>query len=129
MSVRYLLDSDVIIDFLRHRSKAIELVAGLKTAESVGASSLSLIEVLGGMREHERSITYTFFDGLKVYGVDETTGKAAGEEARRLREQGVTVGAVDAAHAALCRLFSLTLVTGNIRHYPGDNLKIIEFNR
>lgn len=129
MNSVYLLDSDVIIDFLRRRPKAVALVTGLKNAESVGVSSLSLIEVLSGMREHERGVTYAFLDGLKTYAVDGQTGKAAGEEARRLRERGVTVASVDAAHAALCRLNGLTLVTGNGKHYPGDDLKIVELRR
>lgn len=113
----YLLDSDVIIDFLRHKQEAVDLLKTLIGQGSVGCSSLSIIEVAGGMRPSEEKATYALLRGLKLYPVSEKIGWLAAQQQRKLREKGITVGAVDAAQAAICLSNNLALVTSNKRHY------------
>lgn len=122
----HLLDSDIIIDFLRRKPEATELLKSLTGKGSVGCSSLSIIEVAGGIRSGEEKATYTFFRGLKLYPVTEKIGWLAADQQRKLREQGITVGTIDAAQAAICLVNNLILVTSNKRHYKDiEELKIL----
>lgn len=122
----HLLDSDIIIDFLRRKQESIDLLKTLVGKGSVGCSSLSIIEVAGGMRPGEEKATYTFFRGLKIYSVTEKISWLAAEQQRKLRVKGITIGTVDATQAAICLLNNLILVTSNKRHYKDiEELKML----
>lgn len=113
----YLLDSDIIIDFLRRKRETVELIRSLIGKGTVGCGSLSIIEVVGGMKSGEEKPTYSFIRGLKVYSVTDKVCWIAAEEQRRLRESGITIGTVDVTQAAICLINNLVLVTSNKRHY------------
>lgn len=122
----YLLDSDIIIDFLRREKRIVDLVLSLVDKGTVGCSSLSIIEVIGGMKAGEERATYSFIEGLKIFPITKNIGILASDGQRKLRAKGITVGTVDSAQAAVCIANNLTLVSSNRKHYEHiESLKLL----
>ena len=121
----YLLDSDVIIWFLRGRTEAVDLVKNLSGRGVLGCSALSIIEVLGGVKPKDEPSTEAFLDTLRSYPVDRSTARQAAGLIRQHRIKGRTLQFVDATIAATCLAHDLTLVTYNQRHFPMSGLRML----
>ncbi len=124
MLSRFLIDSDVIIWFLRGRKETISLLEKLGRAGIPACSPISIIEVRLGMKKDEEKETSQFLDSLEIYPLDRKIANLAGEFMRRYKKKGVTPETPDAIIGATCILHNLTLVTYNIKHYPFKELKI-----
>lgn len=120
---KFLVDTDVIIWFLRGKKEAISLF------EKIGlpsCSSISIIEVLLGTKEDEKKKTSEFLNSLDVYPVDQETANLTGEYIRNYRKKGIVLEIPDVIIGATCILHNLILVTYNTRHYPFKELKIYQ---
>jgi predicted nucleic acid-binding protein len=110
-----LLDSDVLIDYLRGFSAARSY---FKSVDAAAISVVSVTELVSGARNDEEEAAMTeLFSTMHVVGVDETIAREAG----RLRRQFLrshNVETADALIAATSILHRLQLVTLNRRHYP-----------
>lgn len=119
----YLLDSDIIIWFLRGKEDVVTLVKSLAKERLLGCSSLSIIEIMLGMKEGEERATNLFFNSIRVWTVDKEIAKEAANYIRNYRKKGISLDFVDATIAATCKLKNLTLMTYNIDHYPMHEIK------
>lgn len=115
---KFLIDSDVIIWFLRNREETVNLLHNLKKSGVPACSAISVVEVQLGVKKGEEEITADVLDSLKVFSVDKQVAQKAGEIIRKKRQKEVSVNVNDAIIAATCILHNLTLVTYNIKHYP-----------
>ena len=64
-----LLDSDVLVDYLRGLPAAGRYVDGLAVTPT--CSEVTRVEVLRGMRSHERRVTERFLATIRWVGVDQ----------------------------------------------------------
>lgn len=113
------VDTSVLIDHLRGHEPATELIDGaLAHGELVLASEVTRIELLAGMRSHERRQTRALMRSLDWAVVDEAVAETAGELARRFRHSHPGIGAADYAIAATATLRNAELWTINVRHFP-----------
>jgi hypothetical protein len=119
----YLLDSDVIIWFLRGKEEVVALVKNLARKNSLGCSPLSIIEIKLGMKKGEEDATNLFFDTMRVWDMNREIADEAVRYILSFRRQGITLDFVDATIAATCKLQRLTLMTYNIDHYPMQEFK------
>ncbi|MBI4690308.1 MAG: PIN domain-containing protein [Nitrospirae bacterium] len=119
----YLLDSDVIIWFLRGREEVVTLVKDIAREKLLGCSPLSIIEIRLGMKKGEEDATNLFFDAIKVWEIDKEIADEAANYIVSLKKKGVTLDFVDATIAATCKLKNLTLMTDNIDHYPMQDVR------
>ena len=123
---RYLLDTTVIIDFLRGKESIVSLLKGLADeGSSLGCCPINIAEVYSGMRE-EREVTEEFLDCLEFYPITREVAKMAGEIRRRYLRRGVTIPLPDAMIAAVAIANDLILLTSDKRHYPMPELKVEE---
>jgi predicted nucleic acid-binding protein len=121
----YLLDTTVIIDYLRGENRKVKFIKKLASEGSLlGCCLVNIIEVYAGMREREREATEEILDSLEYYEVTKEIAKKAGQYKRVYREKGVTLSLPDVIIAALAISNNLTLVTDNLRHYPMPELNI-----
>ena len=111
-----LLDTCVLIDFLRDREAAVRVIRGLAIRPSV--SVVTIAELHAGIRnerEHHR------IEGLPalldVREVDFEIARLAGRYCRQYRRSH-GVGLPDALIAATARRHGARLVTRNARHFP-----------
>jgi len=122
----YLLDTSVLIDYLRGKKETVTLLTKLfQEGSSLGFSPINIIEVLAGMKEHEEKITRSFLDSLEYYELTKDIADQAGEYKRTHQKKGIVLSVPDVAIAATAIIYNLTLITGNPKHYPMPELNII----
>lgn len=114
----YLLDSDVIIWFLRGKEEVVTLVKSLSRERLLVCSPLSIIEIKIGMKKGEENATKLFFDAIKVWDVNREIAELAAAYILNYKKSGISLDFVDATIAATCKLKDLTLMTYNADHYP-----------
>ncbi len=121
----FLLDSTVIIDYLRGRAQAVERVKMLHAGgASLGCCPINLIEVFAGMRDEEAARTIEFLDSLEFYELDKEAAKTAGGSLRQFRVEGITLSLSDVSIAGIAIVNDLVLLTDNAKHYPQAELRI-----
>jgi predicted nucleic acid-binding protein len=120
-----LLDTDIIIDFLRRRDYARKLLENWAGEGLLAISTLTQLEIYQGMKSGEEKATNVFLDGLVSVVVDVPIARQAGRIIGEFRSKGITVGIGDAIIAATALQMSAPLLTNNVEHYPFTNLKVI----
>ena len=120
-----LVDSDIVIDFLRGRNYARALLEKWAEEGLLAVSTLTHLEVYQGMKGGEEKATSAFLDGLTSVAVDVPIARQAGRLMGELRSKGKTVGMADALIAATALQLRVPLLTNNGEHYPFPDLKIV----
>jgi predicted nucleic acid-binding protein len=119
----YLLDSDIIIWYLRGKPEIVELVQDLQKEGTLGISPLSGMEIQLGARKSEEKATNMLLDALREYVVTNEIAYLAASYIKEYKSKGITLDFVDAIIAATCRINDLILVTLNVEHYPMSEVK------
>lgn len=118
------LDSTVLIDFLRGRP-AVERVRALRAAGDVPArTAINVEEIVRGLRENEIDAARRLFTGLVVLPVDARAGWQAGTWRREYTARGGTLFQADCLLAATALSHGGTLVTGNPKDFPMEGLDV-----
>jgi len=114
-----ILDTSILIDHLRGNREAVALIDDqLAGGDQMGASLVTKIELIAGMRSHERRAVRTLVDRLGWVDVTDPIAEDAGALARRYARSHPGIGVVDFVIAATARELGATLWTHNIRHFP-----------
>lgn len=121
----FLLDTAIIIDYLRGRREAVELVRGVFSEGSLlGCCPINIIEVYAGMREGEREATRELLDSLEYHELTKPIAEWAGECKLSYQKKGFTLSLPDVAIAAIAIANDLVLMTDNPKHYPMPELEL-----
>lgn len=124
--VSCLVDTDVAIDFLRHREYAKNLLELWAREGLLAISTLTHLEIYQGLKDGEESATNTFLDGLASVVVDIPIARRAGKMLEELRSKGTTIGIADTIIAATALQINAPLLTNNVEHYPFEDLRFIK---
>ena len=118
------LDSTVLIDFLRGRP-AVGRVAALRDAGDVAATTaINVDEIVRGLRPGEDEAVARLFAGLVVLPIDARAGWQAGEWRREFAGRGMTLWQADCLIAATTVTHRGTLVTANPKDFPMPGLEV-----
>ncbi len=113
---KILVDTDVLIDYLRGRDEAVALITS--TDRTILISSLTVAELYAGIKGDDEEKTLEEFLGtLTVISVTSSLAKAAGRY-RKQYMKSHSVGLADAVIAATAMQEGALLKTLNIKHYP-----------
>ncbi len=116
MADRLLVDTDVLIDYLRDRAEAISYLEGL--AEAPLVSVITVAELYAGVREGaERAKLDSFIRAFEVVPVNQEIAVRGGLY-RRDYIKSHNVGLADALIAATAEIRQAALVTLNSKHFP-----------
>jgi predicted nucleic acid-binding protein len=116
--VTTLFDSSVLIDHLRGRPEATELlVAGVSDGTAL-VSVLTRVEIVGGMRSDERHGVRRLFAALTVVPVTDEIAKTAATMLREFRRSHVGIDLIDYVIAATAKELGAQLATLNTKHFP-----------
>lgn len=112
---RVLVDTDVLINFLRGRQQAKEfLLAHLES--DILCSVITVAEIYAGMGVHEQEKTKDLLDNLEIVPVTRTIAEKAGHYKGEMKSHALELD--DCLIAATAHFHKATLATGNARHYP-----------
>ena len=111
-----LLDTSVLIDFLRGRPEAIRLVTELEVPPI--SSEVCRVELLQGLRQGEEADAAALVSLIEWIPVVEPIAVRAGELGRTWRPSHSGIGVADLIIAATVELTRATLLTLNVRHFP-----------
>lgn len=116
MIKKFLVDTDVLIDYLRGNDKAVKYV---KThSRRIVLSTISVAELYAGVREGEERKELDEF--VKLFPVFPVTLKIAGMGGLYKRDffKSFRVGLADALIAATAKTHNADLKTLNVKHFP-----------
>jgi predicted nucleic acid-binding protein len=117
----YLLDSDVVADWLRGRADAVQLVATLSSRALV-ISLITYGEIYEGIygsrdpRTSEQGFVQ-FLRGVEVLPLNRRIMQRFARVRGELRRSGMIIGDPDLLIAATALHHGLTVVTRNVRHF------------
>lgn len=113
-----LVDTSVLIDYLRGHTGAGDLLERERTADVLHASEITRLEVLAGMLPAEEDDTRALLSTLIWHSVDADIAEEAGALGRQWLPSHHSIDSADLAIAATAILMGTRLLTRNIRHYP-----------
>jgi hypothetical protein len=122
---RYLFDTTVLIDVLRGRSagdRVRRLRAGGEDVPYVCV--INVEELIRGLRSGEEDNINRLLDGLRLAPVARAEAERAGTWRRAFGERGVTLSQADCLIAAAAHGVGATLVTGNPKDFPMDEVVV-----
>lgn len=120
----YLVDSDWIVDWLKGKAPAVQLLQTLASTDTLALSTITYGEVFEGIyygqnRAHIERIFHHFLRGTVVLPVTRRIAHQFAIIRGDLRHRGQTIGDPDVLIAATALHHNLTLVTQNRRHFQG----------
>jgi predicted nucleic acid-binding protein len=110
------IDTTVIIDILRGHQPAIDWATSVD--RRLVASEVTRIEVMRGLRSHERGAAERAFAAFRWLDVTESIARRAGDLGRRWRRSHRSIGLADLVIASTAIDLDAELATSNVRHYP-----------
>lgn len=122
----YILDSDVIINFLAGRKDTVDLVNKLSNLSLPACSALTVIEVKVGLRPKDATMANELFKAMKIYPVDLAIAEKTWQLMQECKQKGRTIHLVDTCIAATCLVHNLALVTYNRKDYPMQDLTFLD---
>ena len=116
MAERLLIDTDVLIDYLRNRSEAVAYLEN--TDEPLLVSVITVAELYAGVKEGaERAKLDLFITAFEIASLDLTIAITGGLY-RRQYHKSHSVSLADALIAATAEHYHARLVTLNNKHFP-----------
>ena len=123
----WVLDSTVLIDYLRGRP-AVERVRALReTGDVPGTTAINAEEIIRGLRPAETEAATRLFAGLVVLPVDLAAAWQAGEWRRAFAERGISLHQADCLIAATTAVHGGALATGNPKDYPMPGMEVSDW--
>lgn len=113
-----LVDTSVLIDYLRGHQGAADLLEDERAAGALHASEITRLEVLAGMRATEEDETRSLLSTLRWHSVDGEVAEKAGELGRAWLPGNRGIDGADLAIAATAVLIDARLLTLNVGHFP-----------
>ncbi len=119
--MRYLLDTDWVIHYLRGHQRIVDKVRAYQS-DGLAISVITLAELQAGVYyssdpERARQGLNDFLSVVRSLLINEEICDYYGQEYARLCKEGQVIGGVDLLIATTCLYHNLTLLTNNIKHF------------
>ncbi|MBU4496009.1 MAG: type II toxin-antitoxin system VapC family toxin [Candidatus Aminicenantes bacterium] len=115
MNTRYLVDTDILVDYLRGFEKALLFIG--KYQNNMACSAITVSEIYTGTRESETARMDEFISLFPVLPVTLEIARLSGLYKQQF-DSVTGLSLADAVIAATAEIHSLQLKTCNIKHYP-----------
>jgi len=118
---KFLLDSDIIIYFLKGKAATVEEVIK-HSADDLVTSRINYTELLYGaynsarVESNLKTITQ-FLDNFEILEYTKEAAELFAKEKARLKKSGTIIADMDLMISSICIANGLTLVTNNIKHF------------
>lgn len=122
--VLVVLDTTVLIDYMRETPLADRVDALEPRRDTAATTAVNVEELARGMRDDEIDRAAGLVDGLVVLPIIREVAWLAGTWRRDHAAMGVTLSQPDCLIAAATYLVDGLLATANVRHFPMEGLRV-----
>ncbi len=123
---QYLLDTDALIDFSKGVEPATSLILSwIDGTDVVAVSSISVAEFFASLTREQATQREAFITSLSYWVTSREAAMRAGQDRYALARAGFSITTTDALLAAVAREHDATLVTGNVKDFPMQNLILL----
>ena len=125
-----LVDSDVLIDYLRGREPSRSRLLAEFTVRRLQTTVINQFELLAGARQPEsRRPVEQLLDLLDVVSLDPDSAAASARVRRDLQSRGFDIGMADSLIAGIALAKRIPLLTRNRKHFERvTDLKLIDLS-
>ena len=127
---KIVVDTDVIIDYLKKRQPGAELLKKAYLKYRLHVTAITVYELMYGVHRSGRtSLINRLLRYVTVISFDEAAARKAATLHHALTSKGQDIGVKDAFIGAICEVHKLPLLTRNVKHFsriPGLKLLSIE---
>lgn len=117
---KILIDTDILINFLRGKKKERDYLISLLEESVMYCSAITVAEIYAGMKEHEHEETTALIESLNIVDVSREIAEKAGVYKRIEKKQSLELD--DCLIAATAFIKGAVLATGNVKHYPMQDI-------
>jgi len=123
---RYILDSDAVVDQLNGIEASIQALGQIISEGHLLCScEVMLAEVYSGLSRERAVKAVPFLESLTFLPSAPEIGMQAGIWRYTYARQGIQIAITDALIAATALVHNATLISGNVRHYPMPELRVL----
>lgn len=124
---KYILDTTLLIDHLRGRNDAQELVDALASeGHRLGVCCVSVAELYSGLGPDEQETASDLTDSLEYFEVSLGAAREAGRYRYESARRGTTLSTSDTLIAATAIEEDAILITDNIKDFPMREIRLFE---
>lgn len=123
---KILVDTDVLIDFLRHKSGAKEILEEASASHDLYLSVMTVAELMAGMRPAETEATEALISGFTLLPVTETIARQGGTLRRKIGSKKALLA--DCLIAATAIGEDCLLLTHNQKGYASSGVRFFLSN-
>lgn len=116
--MRVLVDTSILVDYLRGRDDAQQVLEQQRAVGVLNASEITRLELLAGMRPAEEDSTRLLLCTLMWHPVDAEVAERAGALGRTWLASHSAMDTADLAIAATAMVLGAQLLTLNVKHFP-----------
>jgi predicted nucleic acid-binding protein len=128
--VRYLLDSDAVIDCLSAFAPSIDLIESLsEPGDRLCICDVVVAEVFAGVTPEQERKAVEFLEACEFLETTRASARQAGVWRFDFARRGVSISTTDALIAGTASEYAATIVTGNLSHFPMAPLRVLELPR
>jgi predicted nucleic acid-binding protein len=122
--VRVLLDSTILIDYLRNRPVADRVDALAGSSDRPCTTAINIEEVVRGLHADEMDRAHALFEGLEVLPLGGDEAWRAGTWRRSVGRRGITLVQADCLVAAAAYISGAKVATGNPKDFPMTEVEV-----
>jgi predicted nucleic acid-binding protein len=123
---RFLLDTDALIEFSKQREPASSrIISWIEEGETVGACAITVAEFAAGLSATQLKDWEEFLTSLTYWEIGPHVAMQAGQDRYTFAKQGMAISITDCLIAAVARHEQAFVVTGNVKHYPMDDVRVL----
>jgi len=129
---KLLLDSDILIYFLKGHTQVVKKLAG-HDPEDLLISRINYTELLYGAYnsarvENNLQIILPFLENFEILEFDKSASEIFAKEKARLKKGGIMIADMDLMIASIAMANDVALVTNNFRHFERiRNLSLVRW--
>ena len=121
----YLIDTDVMVDFFKHKDPAKGLIEKLSRNTTFTLSTLTITELRSGWTSAQADFLLPrLYAVCAVVPVTKAIAEQAGMWRQEYKSKGVSLGTPDTVIAATAYLNDYPLLTNNAKDYPMPELTL-----
>jgi tRNA(fMet)-specific endonuclease VapC len=121
------VDTDLVIDFLRGEGPGTSLVHELIVGHRLRVTAITAFELRVGTDFLARRHDILRLVRSRTFPLDPGSALRAGELATKLRGAGQDIGLADCLQAGICLNFDLPLATSNRKHFDRvEGLRLVD---